>query len=302
MNFYDDQERDQILVEKAKSGDSTSFNVLVEKYHPIAWALAYQWVKNPTDTQDILQTAYLQAFQKLSQLKDTRKFFGWLRQIIVNVCKIYKRSQDHYLDIGNHTLDTPQLAIKNQVQALIETQETNHQLNQILDNLPNNQAFLIRLFYFGGYSYQQIASLLDLPITTIESRLYKARQNLNQPRVRTLLEELLQAPLHILDKGRFTMPKIEVVFGESFIQHFKNENSKDLILSQISNLRRTFAQENQLQIPPIRLKDDVELNENTFQIHIDEEVVYQCEEQQPNDPNIFSKSLEETILKYTHKF
>lgn len=98
MNFYDDQEHDKLLVENAKSGDPASFNVLVEKYHAIAWALAYQWVKNRTDTQDILQIAYLQAYKNLTQLENKHKFFGWFRQIIVNVCKIHKRSHKHLLN------------------------------------------------------------------------------------------------------------------------------------------------------------------------------------------------------------
>lgn len=302
MNFYDDQQHDHQLVQRARAGDHRSFNTLIEKYHAAAWAQAYGWVKNPTDTQDILQIAFLRSYQNLSQLTDPERFPSWLREIIVNVCKMHIRGHKSLINIDTQNEIQLGITVNNQAQITVETQETHAQLDQILDTLPNGQAILIRLFYFSGFSYRQIARFLDLPITTIESRLYKARQKLNQPHVRNILENLANTPIHILEKGRPPMDKVVVKLGDDLIPLCKTEIASENLIDQISALRKQLSTQQQLFLPPVRVRDWIELPKRAYQIHIEENIVFEGKLEETETADKITQQLAKSVEEHADQF
>jgi RNA polymerase sigma factor (sigma-70 family) len=123
MNVYDDQHHDQKLVENALAGHQPSFDKLIRKYYTAAWAQAYQWTKYTTDTQDILQTAFLQAYQNLAQLKNPDKFSGWLRGIIINTRKMWQRSQKLHIEVNEDKKTIP-ISTQGDSQAFLEAEES----------------------------------------------------------------------------------------------------------------------------------------------------------------------------------
>jgi len=126
-------------------------------------------------------------------------------------------------------------------------------------------------------SGNRISGFLDIPITTIESRLHKARRQLHRPKVRKILENLLHTPIEILEKGRKRMPKVEVRLGTDLIPMCKTDSEAENLLDQISTLRNRFLKEKQLTIPPVRVRDNMAFPPRAFRIEIENEVVFRGE-------------------------
>ena len=84
------EESDEQIVRQAIAGDRRKFDQLVQKYQAAVCGLTYQWTRNFADAQDLSQDAFLQAYQKLNQLREPARFAGWIRGIATNLCRILR--------------------------------------------------------------------------------------------------------------------------------------------------------------------------------------------------------------------
>ena len=117
------QPKDEMLVQKAREGDSRAFGRLVEKYQSAVYGLAYYFVRDCDEAQDLSQEAFLHAYLKLSQLKQSAKFASWLRRITANICKMWLRRSKPELISWESLESEHQFAADSLVNSPCETHE-----------------------------------------------------------------------------------------------------------------------------------------------------------------------------------
>jgi RNA polymerase sigma factor (sigma-70 family) len=174
---------DKQLVEKTLEGDINAFGILVNRYRGLVHGLTFHVVSNFQDAEDIAQEAFIKAYESLSTLKDKAKFGSWLRIITLNLCKMWLRRSPQELLLSSE-FDP----VKEDISPSDELQEI---VFSALSALPSKNQVVIALFYLDDLSYKEIGDFLGLPISTIQSRLQRARQQLKEE-VLKMAEDIFQ--------------------------------------------------------------------------------------------------------------
>lgn len=173
--------KDLIMVEKAKDGDEKAFADLVKKYRDSVYFFLLRMVRNPSDAEDLTIEAFGKAFSKLDSYNPDYAFSTWLFRIATNnyidfirkkqlIQSPYQQSQGEDEDISS-TLqsDTP-----NPEEILINLQKINR-LREVIEQLKPMYRNLIELRYYKEYSYEEIATELNIPINLVKIRLNRAK-------------------------------------------------------------------------------------------------------------------------------
>ena len=174
---------DAQLVREALEGNISSFGALVLKYQGVVYGLAYHMVRNFADAEDLAQEAFLQAYLELPQLKEPSKFAGWLRRITHNICAMWIRSQCMaHVSLGStdENGDAELTAVPDSSNPALEVErkELCEAVLNAISSLSEKNRLVVTLFYMDGLSYGEISEFLEVPVTTVESRLHKARKHL----------------------------------------------------------------------------------------------------------------------------
>ena len=193
------QPDDQALVERCRQGDLGAFEPLVEKYRERVWRLAYNYVHDREEAQDVAQEAFVRAWQALASFRGQSAFYTWLFRIVVNVAtdrvrQRAARGRAFGTDIvpeadWERVLVDPRLG-PGEVAHRHQQQE---RIQQALRALPERHRTIIMLSDLEGLSYREIAEVLDIPMGTVMSRLHNARK-----RLREVLGPLLVVVLVVL--------------------------------------------------------------------------------------------------------
>lgn len=177
-------ETDNQLVKQVLNGDLDSFDRLVEKYQRKIFGVAYHWTRNLADAQDITQDTFIQAYEKLGQLRDPEKLASWLHKIAINACREWQRSlPEQILSIDapeNQRLRDDLPSSSNLPEENLEAKEKHQAIKEILNRLSDKVRLTTTLFYIDDLSYQEISNFLGVSIPTVKSRLYKARMQLRK--------------------------------------------------------------------------------------------------------------------------
>ena len=171
---------DADIVKRVHEGDQESYGLLVTRHQNAVYGLAYHHLQNFEDARDVAQEAFIHAYSRLHQLRETEKFAPWLRQITVNQCHILRR---RHLRVEP---DEDAMFSRHEVEQV----ETRMALQQALECLSPASRLTIILFYLRSYSLQEIADFLEVPVTTIKSRLRNARARLHKE-LRHMMEETM---------------------------------------------------------------------------------------------------------------
>jgi RNA polymerase sigma-70 factor (ECF subfamily) len=169
---------EQDLIRRWKRGDKSAFETLVRRHMADAFYVAYGYVGNAEDARDLSQEAFVKAYQARSRFDETRPFYPWLYRIIKNHCLnfVTRRHRHVSLDDENEHREIPSPAaspLEN-----LEEGERKRLVRAALDRLSEDHREIIVLKDFKEHSYKEIADLLGIPIGTVMSRLYYARQTL----------------------------------------------------------------------------------------------------------------------------
>ncbi len=171
---------DEILVKKAQKGDVSAFNRLVLKYQDTAYNVAYRIMGNGDDAADVVQDSFLKAYQRLGQLRGG-SFKAWLLRIVTNTCydrlRYHKRrpavsiddvagDSSHSVLLRSHTPGPEEVALR------VEREEV---IQRGISMLPPDQRTVLVLSDVEGFSYREIAEIVQIPVGTVRSRLARAR-------------------------------------------------------------------------------------------------------------------------------
>ncbi len=173
---------DSHLIALSVRGDRAAFGELIRRYQDRLFHTAYRLVGNADDALDVVQDAFLNAYQSLHQFKGDARFFTWLYRIAVNSAISLRRKQRAVLaaDLPGGRAATEPLdeSADSRPGASLERAEDERKLQEALDRLtPEHKAVLV-LKEIDGQKYEAIADILGVPIGTVRSRLHRARLEL----------------------------------------------------------------------------------------------------------------------------
>ena len=179
-----EREVDQQLVERAQRGDKRAFEMLVEKYQRKLARLVSRLVRDPGEAEDVTQEAFIKAYRALPSFRGDSAFYTWLYRIGINTAKNYlvatgrraPTSTEVDAEEAEGFESGEQLRDINTPESLLLTKEIATTVNAAIESLPEELRSAIQLRELEGMSYEEIAKLMDCPIGTVRSRIFRARE------------------------------------------------------------------------------------------------------------------------------
>jgi RNA polymerase sigma-70 factor, ECF subfamily len=188
------QSVDQALVERVQRGDKAAFDVLVLKYQHKIVKLVSRYVYDRSEALDVAQEAFLKAWRALPDFRGESAFYTWLYRIAINTAKNHLVAQSRRpLDQGLDLQDPEQYEIGARLrdhetpERLLLTEEIKQTVIRAIEELPDELRTAIMLRELEGLSYEEIAQAMDCPIGTVRSRIFRAREAVDE-KLRPLLE------------------------------------------------------------------------------------------------------------------
>ena len=185
---------DEQLVERVQRGDKNAFNLLVRKYQHKVVNLVARYVNNPGDVPDVAQEAFIKAYRALPTFRGESAFYTWLYRIAVNTAKNYLTSQgrrppssDVEADEAEYYGGGEALQEVATPENLALTDEIKRTVFAAIEALPEDLRTAITLREMEGLSYEEIAEVMDCPIGTVRSRIFRAREAVSA-KVKPMLE------------------------------------------------------------------------------------------------------------------
>jgi RNA polymerase sigma-70 factor, ECF subfamily len=170
---------DEECVARAIAGDVESFNQLVSRWERPIFALAYRTLGREEDARDVVQEAFLRAYRGLRGFKGQAKFSSWLYRITLNLCRDWIRRERRAALVqapeGTDAVDLAdsQAAPVESVEDLVARREMSEAVAHAMAELPDEQRTAILLKEYHGLTFQEIADMLDCPLSTVKTRLYQ---------------------------------------------------------------------------------------------------------------------------------
>jgi RNA polymerase sigma-70 factor (ECF subfamily) len=179
-----DREVDQQLVERAQRGDKHAFELLVAKYQRRLGRLISRFVRNAAEAEDVTQDAFIKAYRALPAFRGDSAFYTWLYRIGINTAKNHLVAQGRRAPTSTpfdseEAEDFEDAALLHEV-ATPENELMSKQVvevvNSSLQELPDDLRTALTLREIEGLSYEEIAAVMDCPIGTVRSRIFRARE------------------------------------------------------------------------------------------------------------------------------
>jgi RNA polymerase sigma-70 factor, ECF subfamily len=179
-----DREVDQQLVERAQRGDRRAFEMLVMKYQRKLTRLLSRLVRDPAEVEDVTQEAFIKAYRALPGFRGDSAFYTWLYRIGINTAKNYLvalgRRAPTSTSFDNEEAesfeDADALRDNSTPEGELIGKEIANTVNRAMEALPEDLRTAITLREIEGLSYEEIANVMNCPIGTVRSRIFRARE------------------------------------------------------------------------------------------------------------------------------
>ena len=185
---------DAELVKRVQAGDVGAFDILVQKYQHKVVNLVGRFVSDSTECQDIAQDAFIKAFRAIHSFRGDSQFYTWLYRIAANTAKNYlasraRKTPAYAVDVedAEHFEGESGLKEFDNPENLLLTEEIRATIFSAIERLPDDLKSAITLREIDGLSYEEIAEVMDCPIGTVRSRIFRAREVIDKE-LRPLLE------------------------------------------------------------------------------------------------------------------
>lgn len=188
-----------MLVERTLAGDQRAFGLLVSKYQRRIQRLIGRMVRDADLVEDIAQEAFIRAYRALPNFRGDAQFYTWLYRIAVNSAKkalvelkrdplVFESSRAPSAEDDETYRPANDLSSDETPEMLLAAKEVGAVVNAALEQLPEDLRQAITLREIEGLSYEEIAGMMNCPIGTVRSRIFRAREAISQ-RVKPLLEK-----------------------------------------------------------------------------------------------------------------
>jgi RNA polymerase sigma-70 factor (ECF subfamily) len=163
------------VVRRCLGGEVRAFELLVEKYQGVVYNIALRMVKDPEDAEDIAQAAFVKAYERLASYHEKYRFYSWLYRITINEALNFLDRQKRFTRLDERLEDTGQA-----LDTAYEMLERDERLQESLMELKPEYRAIVILKHFEEFSYEEIGTILNIPVNRVRSRLYSARQMLRE--------------------------------------------------------------------------------------------------------------------------
>ena len=177
----EDNQLDSILIERFIAGNQNAFELLVKRYQNRVVSIILRFVKNQDDATEIAQEVFLKVWKALPNFRGESAFYTWLYSIAANTAKNFLSTQSRrpqyteaYDDEDNDFLDR-QTPDNDTPENLLMTEELKSTIFNAIEHLSEDLKVAITLREIEGLSYEEIAQIMDCPIGTVRSRIFRAR-------------------------------------------------------------------------------------------------------------------------------
>ncbi|MCZ6767499.1 MAG: RNA polymerase sigma factor [bacterium] len=173
---------DRDLIDRWREGDRSAFEELVRLHMSDAYLVALGFTGNPDDARDLSQDAFIKAFEARRKFDPKRPFYPWFYRVLKNHCLNFLQRRRKTWESLHHK-DGAEERFASGASTPLEKMEKRERVRLVraaIERLSFEHREIVVLKNFKGYSYQEIATILDIPIGTVMSRLYYARKTLKQ--------------------------------------------------------------------------------------------------------------------------
>ena len=175
------KEIDLGLVKRAKSGDYQAFDLLVLKYQSRLISTAFKFVKDVQIAEDIVQDSFIKAFKALESFREDSSFYTWIYRIAVNTSKNFLVSKKRKSELLNSDLSEEASYEIEPVETyspedLLQATQLKKVITETIDQLGEDTRTALTLRELDGLSYEQIADVVNCPVGTVRSRIFRGRE------------------------------------------------------------------------------------------------------------------------------
>lgn len=190
-----DREIDQQLVERVQRGDQRAFALLVEKYQRKLGRLLGRMIRDPAEVEDVVQESFIKAYRALPNFRGDSAFYTWLYRIGINTAKNHlvamgrrpNLTSDIEVEDAENFEDGDELRTVDTPESELMSKEIAKTVKDAMEALPEELKSAITLREIEGLSYEEIAGLMNCPIGTVRSRIFRAREAIAE-KLRPLLD------------------------------------------------------------------------------------------------------------------
>ena len=175
------KEIDLSLVKRVKKGDYRAFDLLVLKYQSRVIATAFKFVKEKQLAEDIAQEAFIKSYKSIDSFREESSFYTWVYRITVNTAKNYlvsskRREEIMISDLSQDDSFYPEKLDVDSPQEILKASELRDLIFETLSSLGEETRTALSLREFDGLSYEQIAEIVQCPVGTVRSRIFRGRE------------------------------------------------------------------------------------------------------------------------------
>ena len=192
------EDTDKELVRRVQKGDQAAFDMLFSRYQVKIINLISRYVRDSEEVRDVAQEAFIKAYRALPRFRGDSAFYTWLSRIAINTAKnhLVSRSRrppsiDVDVEDADYRDDADMLREGEDPEGALSRDELQATIEAALGDLPDDLRSALTLREFDGLSYEQIAHIMDCPVGTVRSRIFRAREFVDQ-RMRPVLEGRLE--------------------------------------------------------------------------------------------------------------
>lgn len=201
------QQTDQQLVVRVQKGDKAAFDLLVLKYQHKIFGLISRYVRDSSEVQDVAQEAFIKAYRALPKFRGDSAFYTWLYRISINTAKNYlvarnRRPPAYDVDVEDAEHYESATALKNfeNPENQLYGDELKHIVELAIKELPEDLRTAVTLREFEGLSYEDIADVMECPVGTVRSRIFRAREAIDKEVQMQIFGETVDEPRSKMSK------------------------------------------------------------------------------------------------------
>jgi len=187
---------DQQLVERVQKGDKRAFDLLVIKYQHKVMAVISRFIRDHAEVQDVAQEAFIKAYRALPNFRGDSAFYTWIYRIAINTAKNHIVARNRRPPASDVDMDDAEFFAGNDAMHEMNTPERNLLRDELQDtielafrDLPDDLRTAVTLREIDGLSYEEIAEVMECPVGTVRSRIFRAREAIDK-RIKPLLSEI----------------------------------------------------------------------------------------------------------------
>ncbi len=187
MTAQSAKDTDQQLVVRVQQGDKRAFDLLVLKYQHKIIAVVHRYVRDSADVNDVVQDAFIKAYRALPNFRGDSAFYTWMYRIAINTAKNHLISRGRRPPSSDVDIEDAEFYSGNENLQDVDTPENNlfrDELHAAVDNvieqLPEDLRTAVTLREMEGLSYEEIAEIMECPVGTVRSRIFRAREAIDK--------------------------------------------------------------------------------------------------------------------------